>query len=357
MLPTRPTPPSSAASFDDPAHARFALLAAVVAAARWLPACKVDKAAFHERLYSCNPNAADPACGTDVDDRPMACVPAYQLGGSNFCAIGCDASGNLEAEPATGSACPRARASDRAAAGGRAAAPLQPRPSRQHLRHRGAVLPAHRSHRRRGGVHHGQLVHTDRDCRDPIRSKCMGELCAHTYAKADLKADHTYCLQAECRARRTACSPGETCMRDILPPASNPPDICVPHCDANGNCPPNYFCYPNIYGKGAPRICIPGLLGLRCESRLDCLFGDCVETGAPYKVCSVGLPGRRGLREVRQHPGHLLLQPGRPVHDRARIQRRRLQTRRRMHLSGRGVRLLDHQRAQRFLHARLWRGP
>src|SRR6185369_2154132 len=26
----------------------------------------------------------------------------------------------------------------------------------------------------------------------------------------------------------------------------------------------------------SPSVCIPGLLGLRCRSRLDCLFGDCV---------------------------------------------------------------------------------
>ena len=127
----------------------------------------------------------------------------------------------------------------------------------------------------------------DRDCRDPVRSKCMGTLLRETYGKAELITDQTYCLQADCRAHRTACSPGETCMSDVLPASSRPPDICVPNCDANGNCPPNYFCYSSVYSKKLPPICIPGLLGLRCNSNLDCLFGECVKSDAGFKSCSV----------------------------------------------------------------------
>jgi hypothetical protein len=254
--------------------------------ALWAGACKVDKAEFHERLFSCNPNAADPACGTDLDDRPMACVAAYQLGGSNFCATGCDATGALEGDEAM--CVPSGPRRD-----GKPVAGTELRrcnPSAPGNTCGNAALSCLRTDLivDEGICTTVSSCRTDSDCADPVRSKCMGELLRETYSQADLKADHTYCLQAGCRARRTACSPGETCMQDILPQASHPPDICVPNCDANGNCPPNYFCYPNIYGNGAPRICIPGLLGLRCESRLDCLFGDCVETGAPYKVCSVG---------------------------------------------------------------------
>ena len=263
---------------------QLALVALLLASAS---GCKVDRAAFEERLYSCNPTTADPACGTDHNDHPMACVPAYQLGGTNFCASGCDATADLEADP-TGMCVP---------SGPRTSSPAS-----------GALLPRcnpgllgsdcgkpELSCLRTDLIKDEGICTTvgsckeDVDCRDPIRSKCMGVLLREAYNQATdvLKSDHTYCLQAECRARRTACSPGETCMRDILPKASNPPDICVPHCDANSNCPPNYFCYPRLYGPGAPRVCIPGLLGLRCESRLDCLFGDCVATSAPYKVCSV----------------------------------------------------------------------
>ncbi len=248
--------------------------------------CKVDTPAFHERLWSCNPNAADPACGTDIDDQTMACWPAYQLGGSNFCAPGCDASGNLEAGPAGVCVPSGPRSAGRPVSGARLA---RCNPAGAEDTCGNEALTCLRTDL---VVDEGVCTTVgscarDEDCGDPVRSKCMGELVRETYLDAtDLKADHTYCLQAGCRERRTACSPGETCMRDILPAGSHPPDICVPNCDANGNCPPNYFCYPNLYGDGAPRICIPGLLGLRCESRLDCLVGDCVETGAPYKVCS-----------------------------------------------------------------------
>ena len=255
-----------------------------------LPACKVDKDEFHQRVYSCNPNAANPACGTDIEDRPMACVPAYQLGGRNFCATGCD----VATEPADNGAAVCLPS------GPRSAGPVS-----------GARLQRCSPVDGENSCHHEELTclrtdlladegvcmtvnscRSDGDCRDPVRAKCMGELLRQTYgSKSELKADHTYCLQEGCRARRTACSPGESCLRDILPRTSFPPDICVPNCDANGNCPPNYFCYPEVYSKGAPAICIPGLLGLRCRSRLDCMFGECVNTGLPYKVCSVACAG------------------------------------------------------------------
>jgi hypothetical protein len=45
----------------------------------------------------------------------------------------------------------------------------------------------------------------DRDCRDPVRSKCMGELVRETYgAKSELKAQNTYCLQSGCKVSGTS---------------------------------------------------------------------------------------------------------------------------------------------------------
>jgi hypothetical protein len=258
--------------------------------------CRVDRDSFYERIYSCNPNAANPACGTDRDDQPMACVPAYQLGGRNFCAPGC----SVDSADSTSSA--------------GADAICLPAGPRQHDRTAGARLARCDPAAPGSSCHHDELsclrtdliqnegvcmtVNTcreDRDCRDPVRSKCMGTLLREAYSKADLQTDNSYCLQADCRAHRTACSPGETCMSDVLPASSRPPDICVPNCDANGNCPPNYFCYSSVYSKKLPPICIPGLLGLRCNSDLDCLFGECRKTAAKtattsdaaFKVCAV----------------------------------------------------------------------
>jgi hypothetical protein len=263
-------------------HAVFALATALGG----LGACRVDEDAFYERIFGCNPNAANPACGTDRDDRPMACVPAYQLGGRNFCAPACTVESGVEDGPD---------------------AICLPAGARSGTQTPGARLARCDPSRAAGSCGHEELsclrtdllvkddgvcmtVNTcqeDRDCRDPVRSKCMGTLLRQTYDKAELLTDQNYCLQADCRAHRTACSPGETCMSDVLPASSRPPDICVPNCDANGNCPPNYLCYSSVYSKKLPPICIPGLLGLRCSSSLDCLFGECVASDAGFKSCSV----------------------------------------------------------------------
>jgi hypothetical protein len=253
--------------------------------------CQVDRASFYQRIFSCNPNAANPACGSDEQDQPMACVPAYQLGGRNFCAPGC----SVERDGVDG-------------AGDAVCLPAGPRNAAQQTP--GARLLRCNPAPRGGGCAHEELsclrtdlladegvcmtVNTcqeDRDCRDPVRSRCMGTLLRQTYDKADLTTDQTYCLQANCKANRTACSPGETCMSDVLPASSRPIDICVPNCDANGHCPPNYFCYSSVYSKKVPPICIPGLPGLRCNSNLDCLFGECVQGDAPFKSCSVRCKG------------------------------------------------------------------
>jgi hypothetical protein len=253
-----------------------------------LATCKVDEEAFHHRLYGCNPNAANPACGTDQDDRPMACVPAYQLGGRNFCASGCDVmtdpteseaavcqpSGPRTAGPVSGARLPRCT-------------PITGVEGDDPCRHEELSCMRTDLLSDEGVCMTVNSCTNSADCRDPVRSTCMGELLRETYAGGDLKSDHTYCLQAGCQASGTACSPGEACLRNLLPRTSFPPDICVPTCDANKNCPPNYFCYSELYSAQSPQVCLPGLLGLRCKSKLDCLFGDCVETGAHFKVCSV----------------------------------------------------------------------
>ena len=261
-----------------------ALLAALVAVPVALAgACQVDRDAFYQQIFGCNPNAADPACGTDQDDRPMACVPAYQLGGRNFCAPGCDVavSPPLDATsvclpsgppgPVSGGLLQRCDPSSNV---------FYPCGHEQLSCLRTDLVADE-------GV--CMTVNTcgqDTDCRDPVRAKCMGELLRETYPAGGLKSNRTYCLQVGCHRDQSACSPGETCLREVLPLSLNPPDICVPNCDANRNCPPNYFCYQDLYSSISPPICIPGLIGLRCRSSIDCLFGECVETGAGFRVCS-----------------------------------------------------------------------
>ncbi len=287
------------------------LLAMIVAVAVGVAAgCQVDREAFHRRLFSCNPSAADPACGTDGDERPMACVAAYQLGGRNFCASGC----NPKTAPPDGDGAgiclpsgPRDKG-DLSGARLRVCAPEGPGGGcgdeelsclrTDLLRNEGVCMSITSCARHA-------------DCRDPVRSVCMGELLRQTYGdEAGLRADHTYCLQGGCRANRTSCSPGETCLKDVIPRRENPSDICVPNCDANRNCPPNYFCYPELYSAAAPPVCIPGLLGFRCKTRLQCLFGDCADTGAGFSVCALPCEDDRNCEKFDGDHGTFVCAPG-----------------------------------------------
>ncbi len=263
-----------------------ALGAALAVAAPFLIAtCRLDPEAFHKKLYSCNPSAADPACGTDIDDQPMSCVAAHQLGGRNFCATGCD----QKAANPEGTAQAICLPSGPRNAGVVSGATLRKcDPSIGNVCNDDELSCLRTDLIKDEGVCMTiNPCKTNKDCRDPVRSVCMGDLLREVYGeKAALKTDHTYCVQGGCRANKSACSPGETCLRDIIPPESRPSDICVPNCDSNQNCPPNYFCYGEMYPPLAKNICLPGLLGLRCRSRMDCLFGDCIPTGAGFNVCA-----------------------------------------------------------------------
>jgi hypothetical protein len=184
----------------------------------WLGGCKVDKEEFHGRLYSCNPNAANPACGTDINEKPMACVPAYQLGGRNFCATGCDAVN----EPAEGEGAICLSSGPKAA--GAVSGARLPRCN--------PTTPGSCNHEELTCLRTDLIVdegvcmtvnacERDTDCRDPVRAKCMGELVRETYGtKSELKAQNTYCLQSDCKVSGTACSPGEVCLRNVAGIAS-----------------------------------------------------------------------------------------------------------------------------------------
>lgn len=246
-------------------------------------ACEVDERTFQSKLYSCNPSAVDPACGTDDKGASMVCVPAYQLGGQNFCASSCDANysdpdqgpicmaiGTESAAATPGAALTRCRPSEPEACGGTGLSCL-----RTDLRNDEGVCMT------------VSPCKTSAECRDPTRATCMADMLLDVYGeKAQFSGDQTYCLQTGCNSSGSACSPGESCLRKKISQAMHPPDICVPNCDANNNCPPNYFCIPGLYSKASPHICIPGLPGFRCKNKLDCLVGDCVESGSNFKYCS-----------------------------------------------------------------------
>jgi hypothetical protein len=247
---------------------------AALAAAGLLLACTVDRAIVHQQVYGCDPTAKDPGCGTDPQGGPLMCFAGRPLGGADFCAERC---ADPAAAPA-GSVCSQS--------GARLTACDPGTPDSCNNRKLGCF--------RNNVLADGGVCVTitpcssDSDCPDPVRSRCATALIDEQYeTPASFKSDHLWCLQADCQRRRTACSPGDTCLRDVAPPGTDAPDICVPSCDSQLRCPPAHFCLRKVSGAGSPTVCIPGLMGFRCDSTLDCMMGECTDFGVFFKLCSV----------------------------------------------------------------------
>jgi hypothetical protein len=241
-------------------------------------ACRVDRAEFEERVFSCNTAAPDPACGTDDTGRAMACFGGRQLGASDFCAKTCD-------EPLSSTEdalCLAYNVSLRACnpandATGKACEQQGLACFRTDLQTDVGVCTTM------------SPCDTNQDCLDPVRSVCATSFLSNSIypmARNDLKLDHLFCLQTGCKSRGTSCSPGETCLQEVIPTSANPPDICVPNCDSHNRCPPNFLCYSKASTDASPNVCIPGLLGFACETDIDCMIGTCREKETGYKFCT-----------------------------------------------------------------------
>jgi hypothetical protein len=247
------------------------LLLSVVAA------CQVQSDVFYQRTYYCDRSEIADMCGTTRGGAPMTCYKTRQLGGRDFCAERCQ-----PGEAEVGLAGQGWRCVDGSArlvtcrpSLGRTGCPPDTDCLRTDaLEDEGvcATIPT---------------CSEDADCQDPARPSCMGPLVGKTYGPAGVRTDHYSCLQTGCRARLSACAPSESCLPNVVPFGTNPSDICVPNCDGDLNCPPNYFCFRKVSGAGAPAVCIPGLMGYRCITDMDCLLGNCVDGGDGFKLCAV----------------------------------------------------------------------
>ena len=250
--------------------------------------CRVDADDFQSRVFHCDTAAPDPLCGTDQDGKPMQCFAARQIGGADFCTQQC--ASEPMSLPAEGTVCVQGNAKLKACDPNADLGehPLGPCDRREFGCLRTDVLSDE------GVCVTMSPCLTDGDCHDPVRSTCAATFLKSLYVNAkpeDLKADHLYCLQKGCQKNSSSCSPGETCLRDVIPQAANPPDICVPNCDSHLRCPPNHFCFQKISGRANPAVCIPGLLGFVCTSDIDCLMGTCLSDNDPtpeqgLKLCS-----------------------------------------------------------------------
>jgi hypothetical protein len=256
-----------------------------------LPGCRVDKANFQERVFRCDKGATDPQCGTDLAGRAMGCFAASQVGGTDFCAMTCDY--DPAAPAGDGVACLKTNAEVSDA-------------RTHHIQLETCkpsddlVVPGSACGGKGLGCYRTDLVEdegvcttmspcaTDHDCPDTVRSVCATTFLAKTVYPdaANIKKDHMFCLQENCQANGTSCSPGETCLRNVIPPEANPPDVCVPNCDSSLDCPPNFLCYRAVSTVVTPKVCIPGLLGFTCLDDMDCMVGTCEPNGISYKVCT-----------------------------------------------------------------------
>jgi hypothetical protein len=243
--------------------------------------CRVDPDQFQQRVFHCDTAAPDPLCGTDGDGNAMRCFAARQLGGSDFCTQICDT--EPMSLPDEGAVCvqgqSKLKACNPADDGNKAEHPLGACDRREFGCLRTDVLA------QEGVCVTMNPCGKDVDCHDPVRSTCAATFLTRLYKDhKSLRANNLYCLQEGCQGNRTACSPGETCLRDVIPADANPPDICVPNCDSHLQCPPNHFCYRKISGPANPAVCIPGLLGFVCDTDLDCLVGKCRDDGNDHNL-------------------------------------------------------------------------
>ena len=243
--------------------------------------CGPSAQSFHDRIFECDTSvAATPTCGTDRQGQPMVCHPGRQLGGRDFCVQRCPEGGATDGFQclSTGAMLRTCRPSDDDH-------PAEhPRGACNHpeLRCMRTDLSADRGVCVAGGV-----CSSDKDCDGSPRTMCASTILRLLYsATPGLRTDHLYCVDVGCQSRGVNCPSGEACLRNLVGPASSPPDLCVPHCDSSLHCPPGHYCYRNS-SPASPAVCLAGLPSYRCQSSSECLIGSCVTAWGPVQSCTV----------------------------------------------------------------------
>jgi hypothetical protein len=116
---------------------------------------------------------------------------------------------------------------------------------------------------------------SDADC-------SSGEACLSD----EFHIDRLYCVPSA--APGTTCAAGSVSASDFL---VGIPPYCFPTCaTADRICPPGFGCLHQTTlaaDPPAPPPCIPGIPGISCDDDSNCLFGSCLDTGAPGRVCTI----------------------------------------------------------------------
>jgi hypothetical protein len=237
--------------------------------------CQVSSDILHEKLYFCDGASPAETCGSNRDGEPMVCYTAQQIGGRDFCTDRCSEKEPDAERPGWRCADTRSRLRTCKPSDGERACP---QPETQCLRtnlleDEGVCVTM-------------STCSSNDDCLDQTRPACMAPMIRDFYPHAPgIKTDHSSCVQTGCVKFRTGCGRGESCLPLALPTSAADMDFCVPNCDRHLNCPPNYFCLRKVSGASEPAVCIPGILGFKCNSSMDCLLGECRESGS-FKVCT-----------------------------------------------------------------------
>jgi len=124
---------------------------------------------------------------------------------------------------------------------------------------------------------------TNADCPGNVKTTCGGEVLRQLLGASshDYFTDHLVCVKDNCI--KDGCAPDQRCLPAHFARYAYMPELCLDNCDSSAQCPPGFACAP-----GEPGICLPGVPGVPCTRREDCLIGSCVDTGADFKICSIG---------------------------------------------------------------------
>jgi hypothetical protein len=242
-------------------------------------ACQVDEESFYDKVFACSAAALANQCGTTKAGKPMICYPGSQQGGgSDFCTEACNPDGGT-VEP--GYVC---------IGSGALLKSCLPVPPTGMQNGCPAGLNCYRTDI---GSNQGvcllmRVCSVDSDCTDSQRPKCVATLVHDLWPS--ITTDHLECVQPTCTTSGSACQAGESCSGDYYNTGQGVPDICLPNCLGDGECPPNYACARDPAAPAAPAVCVPGIPGARCNQEEDCVWGDCLDTGAGFKECILALP-------------------------------------------------------------------
>jgi hypothetical protein len=269
-----------------------------------LVTCKPDENVL-DKTFLCDASRPGRQCGTDGAGAPLTCYAGKQLGaGRDFCTPQCSTA------PAGSS--PFICAANQAQL--RTCRPSEGTP--EDPDGCGPDLACYRTDliRDEGVCLAMRVCSTNADCKDAVLSTCAGSLLAADFPGAPISTSNLHCVVSGCKARQTACPLGETCLPLVAPLSTMVPDACVPSCDSSLNCPPNYVCWRKVSGPAAPAICLPTLPGARCTSSLDCLVGDCLDTGEGFSLCSVPCDSDRDCALYSESSHKLFCVQARPEH-------------------------------------------